>query len=126
MLDEAAEMLASLIVDGEIRATAEEELTGYTQQVEVANAIEIRLQEIAAEIIESEQSSELRKAVAECIEVVTFEVGMQEYMEEFTEKIVVEETRDLADCEMSKEALAAYADYEIEHAMVASLKELAT
>ena len=52
----------------------------YTQQVETANAIEVRLHEMAAEMVEEQQSIALKKAVRECYEVVVFDVSMQSWL----------------------------------------------
>ena len=52
-LNETSEALASLLLDAQITATADEELNSYIYSVQVANAIEEKLDEIADEIIET-------------------------------------------------------------------------
>ena len=56
-LDDVTAHLASLIVDTQIRETADEELKSYIYQVEVTTAIEGRLQELSEEMVEEAMRS---------------------------------------------------------------------
>ena len=112
-------------MDNEIKATADEELQSYIYQVEVATAIEDRLQELSGEMVGDAVRNGVKQVAQECYEVLVFEHAMKQYLEEFVESLTAADLRTGADHQLNDEAIDSCTDDQLAQSVLDSTKEVA-
>ena len=67
----------------------------------------------------------MKKAVQECLEVVSFDVGMEQWLAEFVEKILADDTRGIAAQQVTYQSVDAFSEDAAESTMAQYIKEIA-